>query len=175
MKKVLLTREYLDELKGPIMQSLIERKQEIAAEIGRTKDFGDTSENAEYHAALEEQSNNYKEIERIQEMINNHEIVEIDYNKSDEVQFTSQVKIKYLDDNEEVEVTVVPKVAPDPLNGRISNESPLGQALMGRKKGSVVKVHTNDGFVEVEIIDVTLLGVDISPEVANTKKRKKKN
>ena len=134
-KQFHLTKEGLAELKNELAE-LSTRRGEIAEKLQIARDYGDLSENAEYHSARDEQSAlevRAKEIERI---LLNAEIIST--NKSDKVRLGTTVVLK--NDKEEVTYTLVGSVEANPLEGKISNESPIGKALIGKVVGDEVEI-----------------------------------
>lgn len=134
-KQFHLTKEGLEELKSELSE-LSTRRGEIAEKLQIARDYGDLSENAEYHSARDEQSAlevRAKEIERI---LLNAEIIST--NKSDKVKLGTTVVLK--NDKEEVTYTLVGSVEANPLEGKISNESPIGKALLGKAVGDEVEI-----------------------------------
>lgn len=152
MKKTLLTEQALEKLNQDY-EELIAKRQEIAEEIKRARGFGDLSENAEYQAAREAQSQNESEIKKIKDIFENYELVEKPKSKNT-ISIGSKVKIEYTEFEEIEEITIVTKVESDPINGLISNESPVGTALMGQKKGATVEVSTPAGTTKIKVIEM---------------------
>lgn len=152
MSKTLLTQKALEKVQAEL-DELIKKRKEISEEIKVAREFGDLSENAEYHAAREAQSNNETEILRVKEILENYELVS-DNQDHNTVNINSKLTIKYLEDNEEDDITIVTKVESDPFEGMISNESPIGAGLMGKGEGDVVEIITPDGPINIEIVKV---------------------
>ncbi len=152
MKRTLLTESALQKLQKEY-DVLIEKRHQISDEIKRARGFGDLSENAEYHAAREAQSHNETEILKIKEILETYELVQEPKNK-DIISINSKVKVQYLDTNDIEDIEIVTKIESDPLNNRISNESPIGEALMGRKKGDSVEAISPNGTVKLLILEV---------------------
>ena len=145
-----ITSEGLEKLKKEL-KTLIDKREEISKRISEAKDLGDLSENAEYSQARESQSLNESRIAQIQEAIKNAEVV----SKPDTpsvIQVGSQVKIK--SNQKEQELTIVSRQEADPLNGKISNHSPLGETLINHRQGDVIKIKTPSGEVEYKIVEV---------------------
>lgn len=132
----------LEELKG--------RRGSIADKIAEARDFGDLSENAEYDSAREEQGLVESRIAEIEDILLNAEIIKA--GKGSKVALGSKVELKTGDRT--VTYTVVGPVEADPLEGKISNESPIGVALMGKKVGDVVTINTPKGEIAYEIISI---------------------
>ena len=138
-KQYHLTAEGLAELKAELAE-LVARRSEIANEIAAARSQGDLSENAEYHEAKEEQGRNEGRIEEIENIIASAEIITApkDDNK---VRLGSKVKLNN-GGGAAKEFQIVGTVEADPLNGKISDESPIGQALLGKKEGEEVEIKT---------------------------------
>lgn len=155
MKEVYVTREGLQELKEKLDYLLSVKRKEVAEKIKIAREFGDLSENAEYDAAKEEQSFVETEIKEIEDKILHAVIIDNADKSVHEISIGNTVKLLDVEFDEELEYRIVGTTEANAAENRISNESPLGQALMGGKKGQVVKVPTpNGGFVEYKIIDI---------------------
>jgi len=150
-KKTLLTRSALEKVETDLDGLIIKRK-EIAEEIKSAREFGDLSENAEYHAAREAQSHNETEILRLKGILENHDLVEESDGNS--VSMNREVKILYLEDNEEDTVKIVSTIEAEPFDGKISNESPIGAGLIGRVAGEVVDITTPAGIVRIKVLEL---------------------
>lgn len=132
----------LEELKG--------RRGDIADKIAEARDFGDLSENAEYDSAREEQGLLESRIAEIEDILLNAELIKA--GKSSKVSLGSKVELKT--GKKTVVYTVVGPVEADPLEGKISNESPIGEALMGKKVGDSITISTPKGEITYEIVSV---------------------
>lgn len=152
LKQHLLTKNALDKLEKEL-DGLIAKRKEISLEIKKAREFGDLSENAEYHAAREAQSLNETEILRVKGILENHELVEESADK-DVINMNSKLKIKYLEDDEIETIKIVSSIESDPFEGLLSNESPIGGALLGRRSGDVLDVTTPSGVVKVEVVEI---------------------
>lgn len=150
-KKILLTQSALEKVEAE-MDALIIKRKEIAEEIKKAREFGDLSENAEYHAAREAQSHNETEILRIREMLENYELVEESDGSS--VSLNTELKILYVGDNEEDTIKIVSTIEADPFDGKLSNESPIGSGLIGRTTGETVDIQTPGGMIQVKILEI---------------------
>lgn len=153
MKKTLLTEAALAKLQQEY-DELIKKRHQISDEIKVAREFGDLSENAEYHAAREAQSHNETEILKLKEILESYELVAETFDK-DAISINSKVKIKYLDTDDIEDIEIVTKIESDPLDGKISNESPIGEALMGKKKSDKVDVNSPNGLLSIEILEVS--------------------
>jgi transcription elongation factor GreA len=137
-KQYHLTKDGLAELKAE-HEELVSKRAVIADEIASARSQGDLAENAEYHAAKEEQGRNEIRIEEIENILHNAEI--ITPKNDSKIRLGSTVKLRSVDGREK-KFQVVGTVEADPLNGKISDESPLGRALMGKKDGEEVAIVT---------------------------------
>lgn len=146
MKKTYqITAEGKAELEAELAE-LKERRSEIAEKIAAARDYGDLSENAEYDAAREEQGIVESRVIEIEEILQNFELIKP--KAGDEVHVGSTVELK---NGKKVTYKVVGPVEADPLEGKISNESPIGIALMGKKAGDKVTITTPKGEVTYTI------------------------
>ena len=148
-EKVFLTKEKIEELKARLNYLKVEKRIEITEKIKAARDFGDLSENFEYHAAKEEQGMIEGEILEIEENLKYAVVIEENEKKSDTVSLGSKVQIKIRGKVEIYEI--VGTTEADVFNGKISNESPIGKALLGQKAGDTVIADTPDGAVEIVI------------------------
>lgn len=152
MKRTLLTESALVKLQKEY-DELIEKRHEISDEIKRAREFGDLSENAEYHAAREAQSHNETEILKIKEILETYELVKEPLEKGT-ITINSKVKIKYIESDEDDWLEIVTKIESDPLDNKISNESPIGEVLMGKKANDTVEADTPNGKLKMKILEV---------------------
>ena len=152
MKKTLLTESALVRLQQEY-DELIEKRHQISEEIKRARGFGDLSENAEYHAAREAQSHNETDILKLKEILDSYELVQETTDKNS-ITIGSKMRIKYLDTNEIEVLKIVTKIESDPLNNMISNESPIGAALMGKKPGDTVEALSPNGPIKLEVVEI---------------------
>ncbi len=148
MPEQIITQEGYNKLKEEHDYLSTVKRREIADRIERAKELGDLSENAEYSEAKDAQALNEGRIMEILNILKNVTIVN-KASDSDEVSMGSKVSVKL--DGKEKEYTIVSFNEADPLNGLISNESPLGMAFLGKKKGDTVKVETPRGMVSYKI------------------------
>ncbi len=152
MKKTLMTEAALTKLQVEY-DELIEKRHQISEEIKRARGFGDLSENAEYHAAREAQSHNETDILKLKEILESYELVQEPSDKNS-ITISSKVKVMYLDTKDVEVISVVTKIESDPLNNMISNESPIGSALMGKKKGDRIEANSPNGIVLLEVLEI---------------------
>ena len=151
-KTVYLTQEGLDELKKELDNLINVKRPENIQSIKEARSLGDLSENADYDAARNEQAVIEGRIKTIEKMLENVSI--ITKNDNGTVGLGSTVSIKYIDDDDEDEYEIVGSQEADPIESKISNESPIAQALMNHKVGDVVTVESPNGSYEVEIKEV---------------------
>lgn len=151
MKKLYqITDEGKQELEAELVE-LKSRRGAIADKIAEARDYGDLSENAEYDAAREEQGLVESRIAEIEDILLNAELIK--NGKSSKVALGSKVELKT--NKKMVIYSIVGPVEADPLEGKISNESPIGEALMGKKVGDTVAIQTPKGSITYEIIKIS--------------------
>ncbi len=153
-KHVVMTAEGLQKLKEELEYKETTEKMRVAAQLDFARSLGDLSENAEYDAAKNDQAALEQRIQELRAMIENAKIV--DSTSTDKVGFGSIVRIIEDDDEdaEEEEYTIVGTIEADPFQGRLSNESPVGAALMGARVGQRVEAHTPDGSVFYRVLSI---------------------
>ncbi len=142
------SEEGLERLKQELEELKITKRHEIAARLEHAKSLGDLSENAEYQEAKEEQSLNESRIAELEEIVRNAVIIKKDV-RSDTVQIGSTVSVR--SDTGEESYTIVGSEEADPKTGKISNESPLGKAFLGKKAGETVEIKTPGGMFSYTI------------------------
>ncbi|MDA3130791.1 transcription elongation factor GreA [Aliibacillus thermotolerans] len=153
-KQHYMTKAGKENLENELHYLKTEKRQEVVERIKVARAFGDLSENSEYDAAKDEQAFVEGRINQIEKMLKNAIIIEDDETNKTEVALGKSVKFKELPDGEEETYTIVGSAESDPLEGKISNDSPMAQSLLGRKVGEIVTVHTPGGEIEVEILEV---------------------
>jgi len=154
-KDVFLTLEGLKKLEEELERLKTVRRKEVAERIKQALAFGDISENSEYDEAKNEQAQLEERIAKLETMLRNAKLIDDDEISTDVVTLGSKVIVKDLEYDEDMEYTIVGSAEADPFNGKISNESPVGNALLGRKKGEIVEVQVPDGIIKYEIISIT--------------------
>ena len=154
-KHVYLTKEGLEKLQQDLENMKTVRRKEVAERLKQAIGFGDLSENSEYDQAKNEQAFIEGEIQRMEEMLINVVVIE-DGAKVDDGTITigSKVVIRFVGEDEEEEYKIVGTVEADPMNNRISNESPVGKAIIGHKAGDIVDIEVPTGIVQYEIVKV---------------------
>ena len=156
--KKLLTREGLKKYEDELEQLKFVKRKEISQKIKEAREQGDLSENAEYDAAKDEQRDVEARIEELEKLLKNVEVVDVEQvdGKVSKVSFGCTVKITDLELKEDMEYTIKGASEADSLNGSISNESPLGLALIGAKKGDTVEVEAPIGVIKYKIKDIRM-------------------
>lgn len=150
-KELVLTKEGLEKLEEELDELKTVHRREVNERIRQAKEFGDISENAEYEDAKQEQAFVEGRILKVEAMIRNARIIDSSEYAQDEVHLGATVKIKDIKSGAAHEFTIVGSAEADPVNGRLSNESPLGSSLMGKKKGETVEVTTPRGVTNYKI------------------------
>lgn len=151
--KRLLTQAGYDKLQEELDDLKINSRKEIAEKIKEARAQGDLSENAEYDAALDEQRDIEARIEEIEEILKHAEVME-DHPDDGSVSIGSHVTIKEAGTDDEMEIIIVGSSEANSLKGKISNESPVGAAVMHHKAGETVTVESLEGPIQYEIIKV---------------------
>lgn len=153
-KKNILTYEGLRNLEEELQDLKVVKRKEIAQKIKEAREQGDLSENAEYDAAKDEQRDIEARIEQIEKILKNAEVVveeEVDLNK---ISVGCKVTVLDVEYDEEEEFKIVGSSEANSLQGKISNESPVGKALIGAKVGEVVNVETQAGIIQYKVLEI---------------------
>ena len=153
-KKNLLTYEGLQKLENELQDLKVVRRKEVAQKIKEAREQGDLSENAEYDAAKDEQRDIEARIEELEKILKNAEVVVEDEVDLDKINIGCCVKIRDLEYNEDLEYKIVGSTEANSLKGKISNESPVGKALIGHKTGDVVEVETQAGTLKYQVLEI---------------------
>ena len=153
-KKNILTYEGLQKLEAELQDLKVVRRNEVAQKIKEAREQGDLSENAEYDAAKDEQRDIEARIEDIEKILKNADVVVEEEVELDKISIGCKVKILDVEENEELEYKIVGSTEANSLKGKISNESPVGKALLGAKVGDVVKVETHVGELEYKVLEI---------------------
>ncbi len=154
-KKNILTKEGLEKYEQEISDLRSRLSKDVAVKLKEAREQGDLSENAEYDAAKEEQAAIKARIDELERILNNAEIVIDDNIDASVISIGCHVTIKDLEDGTEEEYKLVGSTEANSLEGKISNESPVGAALVGRKAGDVIDVETPTGAViQYEVIGI---------------------
>ncbi len=154
MAEVRLTAEGIAKYEEHLEYLKTTRRMEIAEQIKIARSFGDLSENAEYDAAKNEQAKNEYDIIQLENMLRNAIIIDEDALDTETVNVGALVKLHNEDDGFDCEYHIVGSAESDPLNGRISNESPVGKAILGHRTGEIVDVQTPGGVMHWRILEI---------------------
>ena len=155
MEKEPITIQGLENLKKELKFLKEEKRPEIVNAISEARSHGDLKENAEYHAAKEQQSHNEGRIQEIENSIATANLIDITkFNNDGKVIFGSTASLKNLDTNEEIEYKIVGKDEADLKKKLIFFKSPIGKGLIGKSKGDLVEITTPNGIKNFEIFDV---------------------
>lgn len=154
-KQVLLTSEGLQKLQAELENLKTVRRKENTAAIKMARSFGDLSENSEYDEARNEQAEIESRIVEIETMLNNAKIIDEDSIDTDVVSVGSKVTVMDMEDKSEEEYLIVGSTEADPMNGKISDESPAGSALLGHKIDEIVIVEAPVGKTEYKIVKIS--------------------
>ncbi len=153
-KKNILTYEGLQKLEDELHELKVVKRKEVAEKLKEARAQGDLSENAEYDAAKDEQRDIEARIEDIEAILKNAEVVLEDEVDAKKIGVGSRVKILDKELKEEMEFKIVGSAEANSLKGKISNESPVGRALMGAKKGDTIEVETQAGVLKYKVLEI---------------------
>lgn len=152
---VILTREGYENLKEELVNLKTVRRKEVAERLKQAIDFGDLSENSEYDDAKSEQAFIEGRIQTIEATLHNAQIIEDGTRSSGVVNIGSYVTVRDVEFDDVEEYRIVGTSEADPMRNKISNESPLGTALLGKREGQTIKVNAPAGIIEYEILKVS--------------------
>ena len=153
-KKHILTYTGYKQYEDELQDLKVNKRQEIAQKIKEAREQGDLSENAEYDAAKDEQRDIEARIEQLEKLLKNAEVVveeEIDLEK---INIGCRVKVLDMEFDEEMEFKIVGSTEANSLQNKISNESPVGHALLGKKAGDIVDVETQAGVIQYKVLEI---------------------
>jgi transcription elongation factor GreA len=153
-KEIFLTYEGLKKLEDELERLKGEKRREIAEHIRQALSFGDISENSEYDEAKNDQAKNEVRIIQLENMLKFATVIDEDEIDTDAVQLGTRVKIYDEEFDEELDYHIVGSTEADPSGNKISNDSPVGRALMGRKPGEFVDITVPDGIVKFKILEI---------------------
>ena len=153
-KKNILTYEGLKKLEDELQDLKVVKRKEVADKIREAREQGDLSENAEYDAAKDEQRDIEARIEEIEKILKNAEVVVEEDVNLDQINIGCSIRILDLEFDEELEYKIVGSTEANSLKGKISNESPLGAALLGKGVGDVVEVETQVGVMTYKVLKI---------------------
>ena len=153
-KKHILTYAGLKQYEDELQNLKVVRRKEVAQKIREAREQGDLSENAEYDAAKDEQRDIELRIEELEKLLKNAEVVVEDEVDSDKIGIGCRVKVYDVEYDEELEFSIVGSTEANSLNNKISNESPVGKALLGHKAGDMVDVETQVGMIQYKVLEI---------------------
>lgn len=154
-KEILVTKEGLEKLENELEELKVVRRKEVAEKIKQALAFGDLSENSEYDEAKNEQAQVEARIAQIEGMLKVARVVDDASISTDAVSVGTKVKLLDMEFEEEEEYAIVGSSEADPSQNRLSYESPVGKALLGRKVGEVVEVEVPAGKIQFKILDIS--------------------
>lgn len=153
-KKNILTSEGLEKLEAELDDLKIVKRKEVAQKIKEAREQGDLSENAEYDAAMDEQRDIEARIEQIEKILKNADIITEDEIDLDKISIGCKVKVYDVEFDEEMEFKIVGSTEANSLKGKISNESPVGKALIGKSVGDTIIVEMEAGNIEYKVLEI---------------------
>lgn len=153
-KKHILTYAGLKQYEDELQNLKVVRRKEVAQKIKEAREQGDLSENAEYDAAKDEQRDIELRIEELEKLLKNAEVVVEDEIDTDKINVGCKVKLLDVEYNEEMEFFIVGSTEANSLQNKISNESPVGHALIGKGVGDVVDVETQAGVIQYKVLEI---------------------
>ena len=153
-KSTILTESGLQKLKDQLDYLISVRRNEISEQIAIARGFGDLSENAEYDEAKKEQAKVEEEITRLQQTVRTATVVGDDEITTEKVSIGTIVKVKDMDDGETYEYAIVGANEADPYEDKISNESPVGAALLGAKRNQVITIEVPMGTLKYKVMSI---------------------
>ncbi len=154
MKDVILTREGFTKLRKEIEELSTTRRREVAERIKIAREFGDIAENAEYDAAKNEQAMLEARIAKLEERLASARVIEKREISKDVVSVGSTVRLRDVDAKQTVEYRIVGSAEANPAELKLSNESPVGRAIIGHKKGETIEVTTPRGSLKYKILEI---------------------
>ncbi len=154
-KEVFLTQEGLEKIENEVEQLKSVRRREVSERIKQALAFGDISENSEYDEAKNEQAWVEERIGKLENTLRNAVVISDEDITLDQISVGSKVTLMDLEYNEKVEYTIVGSAEADPYEGKISNESPVGSALIGSKEGDIVEIQIPDGKTKYEVLSIS--------------------
>jgi len=154
VKEVILTSEGYEKLKAEIEYLKTDKRREVAERIKHAREFGDITENSEYDDAKNEQAMLEHRIALLEDRLTNARVIESAEIPKDVVGIGTRVRLKDMDANETIEYMIVGSAEANPAEHRLSNESPVGKAILGKKKGEVVEVAVPRGSLKYKIVEI---------------------
>ena len=154
-KEVVLTYEGLKKLEDELEFLRGTKRKEVAERIKQALSFGDISENSEYDEAKNEQAQVEGRIVQLESMLKNAKVIDEDEVNTDSVSLGSKVRLLDMEFDEEIEYLIVGSTEANPLKSKISNESPVGSAIIGHKIGDIVDVQVPDGVIRFKVLEIS--------------------
>lgn len=154
-KELIMTREGLRKMELELEELKTVRRAEVAARLKQAIEFGDISENSEYDDAKSEQAFIEGSIIRLEQQLKEARVIDENDITLDVISEYSVVRFRYVDSNEELEYQIVGSVEAQPLQGKISNESPVGKALLGHSVGDIVTFYAPAGQMKLEVLAIS--------------------
>jgi transcription elongation factor GreA len=158
--RIPMTRDGYDKLKADLERLRTVEMIAVTKRVAAARDLGDLSENAEYHAAREDQGLLQARINELSDRLSRAEIVDPSNLPKDTVVFGSRVKVVDLDVDEEETFELVGPGQENPEKGRILTSSPIGQGLLGKKKGEVAEIQVPSGMIRFKVLDISVASID---------------
>lgn len=154
-KKIILTREGYEKLESELNEYISVRRNQVSEQIAIARSFGDLSENAEYDEAKNEQSRIEAKIAEMENTLRNCIVVDDDDVSTETVGVGNTVKVRNMDTKAEMTITLVGANEIDPVHMKISADSPIGGALLGKKKNQTITVDTPSGQLKLKVLEIT--------------------
>jgi len=154
-ENIFLTKAGYEKLKEELKKLKGLKRREIAAALEKARQFGDLSENAEYDSAKQSQDINEKRIHELENKLSQARIIENENISTDKAYIGAKVKLEDIDNKEEILYTLVSEDEADFSQGKISISSPVGKALLGKKKGEIVNIKIPAGILKYKIMDIS--------------------
>lgn len=153
-KKNILTYAGLKQYEEELQDLKVNKRKEVAQKIKEAREQGDLSENAEYDAAKDEQRDIEQRIEALEKLLKNAEVIVEDEIDLDKISIGCKVKVYDVEYDEEMEFCIVGSTEANSLQNKISNESPVGQALLGQSIGDTIDVETQAGNIQYKVLEI---------------------
>ncbi len=154
-EEMLLTKEGYDKIVAEHEELVTVRRKEVAERIKEAISYGDISENSEYDSAKNEQADLEERINKLENMMRKAKIIDESSISNDRVGIGLKVKVLELETNEVMDFSIVGSTEADPFEGKISNESLVGAALLGKMVNDIAEIQVPDGIVNYKILDIT--------------------
>jgi len=153
-REVILTEDGYRKLREEIEYLSGEKRREVAERIKEAREFGDISENSEYDDAKNEQAQIEYRIQALEQKLRNARVVDTEHVSTETVSIGNRVTLKDVKGRRTIEYSIVGSAEADPRHGRLSNESPVGKAVLGRSKGDKITIPAPRGALEYEVLEI---------------------